>query len=312
MSALSLGLIAAFSWAFHDICVRYVSQRTPLMAMLLTVLIVALAFHLGLMIVTDSFAPLAPEALWVSILSGALFLMASLGLYGAFQRGPVRLVAPIIASYPLLSVAWAIIRGAEISWPQWIAVLVIIAGVSIVAALADDDSNQTPPKGPTIALSLMASIGFAGTFALGQYASEISGHMPVTLATRVTAIILLALGMAAMRLPFWTGRSAIPIIIAMGLADGIALLCVISAGTLPNPQYAAVAASCFGLLTIVIAWAVLRAHVTTTMGRLRTRFCRDWLFGGLNQIAKTLYSAAARSSTFSTRTAANLNSGILP
>mgnify|MGYP003624825286 CR=1 FL=1 len=262
MSAITLGLIAAFAWAFHDICVRRVSQKTPLMAALLTVLIVALTFQLGVMGVTDTFAPIAPKAVWIAVLSGALFLMASLGLYGAFQRGPVRLVAPIIASYPVLSVIWAVLRGAQISWFQWAAVLLIIVGVSLVAALADHGREKAPSKGPTILLSIMAAVGFAGTFALGQYAAEISGFMPVTMVTRIVAIILLVAGMAVLRLPFWPGRRAVVVLFAMGIADGIALMSVLSASGLPDAQYAAVAASSFGLLTIVLAWAILGERMT--------------------------------------------------
>ncbi len=86
MSALSLGIIAAFAWGFHDICVRYLSQRTPLMASLLVVLIFGLLFHIGVMVVEDGFAPLTPQTTWMALVSGTFFLMASLGLYGAFQR----------------------------------------------------------------------------------------------------------------------------------------------------------------------------------------------------------------------------------
>lgn len=262
MSALTLGIVAALAWAVHDICVRYVSQKTPLMAALLTVLVVALGFEIGLMAVTKTAFSLPPKAVWISVISGVFFIVASLGLYGAFQRGPVKLVAPIIAAYPIMSVGWAVFRGVEVSWPQWGAVLLIIAGVSVVAALADHDETEAPSKGPTILLSLIASIGFAGTFALGQYAAEIAGHMPVTLVTRITAIAILIAGMAIWQLPFWAGRKVMPILVTMGIADGIALACVVSAGERPDAQYAAVAASCFGLLTIVLAWAILRERMT--------------------------------------------------
>ena len=263
MSALTLGLIAAFAWGFHDICVRALSQRTPLMASLLTVLLVGLLFHLCVMVVETGFTPLTRQTFWIAFISGGFFLTASLGLYGAFQRGPVKLVAPIIASYPVLSVAWALVRGAEISPWQWAAVIAIVIGVSLVAALAQhDEGEQSPPAGPTIAYALIAAIGFAGTFAMGQYASEISGHLPVTLVTRIVAICALVAGMLVLRLPFWPGKSALFVLFLMGLADGIALLCINAAGSLPNPQYAAVASSCFGLITIVMAWAFLRERMT--------------------------------------------------
>jgi drug/metabolite transporter (DMT)-like permease len=262
MSALTLGLIAAFCWGFHDICVRYISQNTPLMASLLTVLSAGLVFHLGLMGVSDGFIALPRDALWLSIASGVFFLIASLGLYGAFQRGPVRLVAPIIASYPILSVGWAAARGAQITGFQWSAVIAIVVGVSIVAALSDDSAGDVPPKGKTILYAGIAAIGFAGTFALGQWATTLSHDLPVALVTRVTAIVLLVGGILMWRLPAWPGRRAFPVLCLMGLADGVALISVISAGGLHDAQYAAVASSVFGLLTIVMAWAFLKERMT--------------------------------------------------
>ena len=262
MGALGLGLIAAFAWGFHDICVRYVSQKTPLMASLLTVLVVGLAFHLGLMVYEDGFAPLDRTPAIFAVLSGLCFLGASLGLYGAFQRGPVRLVAPIIASFPVLSVAVAALRGTDVSLLQWVAVIAVVTGVSVVAALSDDSDGQVPPKGLTIALAAASAVGFAGTFALGQMAVELSSDLPVTLVTRAVALVTLVGIIAVWRLPFWPGAKAIPVLIMMGLADGIALVCVLSAGALPDAQYAAVASSVFGMITIVLAWAILRERMT--------------------------------------------------
>ncbi len=258
MTALTLGLIAALCWGFHDICVRFVSQSVPLLASLLVVLFVGLLFHLGLMVALDGFRPLPGPALGLSVISGGFFLMASLGLYGAFQRGPVRLVAPIIASFPILSVGWAAVTGTPVHPLQWLAVLAIVVGVSVVAALARDDAGVDPPKARTIAYATIAALGFAGTFAFGQWAAVLSSDLPVTLVTRLVAITLLLALMAWQGLPFWPGARAIPVLTLMGVADGVALYCVFSAGELPNPQYAAVAASTFGLLTIVLAWAILR------------------------------------------------------
>ncbi|MFT6299570.1 MAG: putative membrane protein [Yoonia sp.] len=80
--------------------------------------------------------------------------------------------------------------------------------------------------------------------------------------TRITAVVLLVAAMVVMRLPFWAGFRALPTLILMGIADGIALLCLLAAGGLPDAQYAAVSSSCFGLLTILMAWAFLREKMT--------------------------------------------------
>jgi drug/metabolite transporter (DMT)-like permease len=262
MSALALGLIAAACWGLHDFAIRVVSQKTPLMASLLTVLIVGLIFHLGMMGVTQSFHPITGPALVYAMLSGVFFLLASLGLYGAFQRGPVRLVAPIIASFPILSVAWGTFNGATITTLQLFAVFAVITGVGLVAALADDGTGDIPPKGLTIVYSILAAVGFAGTFALGQLAAELADHMPAALVTRVTAIVLLVGLIIVLRLPYWPGKSALFVLTLMGIADSIALASIVSAGGLPNAQYASVAASIFGLLTILLAWLFLKERMS--------------------------------------------------
>lgn len=262
MTALTLGLIAAFAWGFHDICVRYLSQTVPLMAALLTVLLSGLLFHIGLMTYDANPVSLPPRALGYSVLSGVLFLGASLGLYGAFQRGPVRLVAPIIASFPILSVGWAAASGVEVGIREYVAVLAVITGVSVVAALSDDGDEEIPPKGLTVLLAGIASVCFAGTFAVSQIAAEMSDHLPVTLVTRVTAVVLLIGLMGIRRQSFRPGFAALPLLCLMGIADGVALNSVISAGGLPNAQLAAVAASIFGMLTIVMAWAFLHERMT--------------------------------------------------
>ncbi|MEP5154551.1 DMT family transporter [Planktotalea sp.] len=261
MSALTLGLIAAVMWGFHDVCVRFVSQKTPLMASLLTVLVTGTLFHVGVMAFQQGDIVPDRAVLGMSFMSGVLFLVASLGLYGAFQRGPVALVAPIIASYPILSVAWAAWSGTHISPMQWGAVMLVVLGVSLVSALAQSGESDVPPIGKTISLAALSSVGFAGTFAFGQSASAIAGELPVTLVTRLVAIALLLAGLLMLRIPIWPGRAALPVLSLMGIADGIALLSVNTAGHLEDAQYASVSSSSFGLLTILFAFLFLKERL---------------------------------------------------
>ncbi|WP_108815509.1 DMT family transporter [Loktanella sp. Alg231-35] len=262
MSALGLGLIAALCWGFHDICIRFLSQKVPISAALFTVLVAGLVFHTTLTIARGDFHALPAGAIWLSLGAGVFFVIASYGLYYAFQRGPVRLVAPLIASFPILSVGVAMVQGQPVGLYQWIAVLGIVCGVGIVATLSDTDDDASPPKGRTILYALIAAVGFAGTFAMGQAAADISHEMSTILVTRVLALTLVFGVTLIMKQTFWPGRAALPWLMAMGVADGIALLCVLSAGNLPNPQYAAVTSSMFGLLTIVLAWVFLRERMS--------------------------------------------------
>ena len=263
MGALELGLLAAICWGFHDVCVRFISQKTPISACIFIVLIVGLIFHIGLMIPAKEITIISKVAFLYATLAGVSFVIASFCLYFAFKRGPVKLVAPLIASYPILSISWAIWIGTSVTKLQILAVLAIIFGVSVVAILSDNSEEQIPPIGRTIVLSLIAASAFACTFATGQAAAELSPHMSVTLVTRIISILLCIIIIYFAGLEFWPGTSAIPWLIAMGCADGIALWCVFSAGALENPEYASVTSSIFGLITILLAWVFLKERMTT-------------------------------------------------
>lgn len=262
MSALALGLLAAVCWGFHDICVRFLSQKTAISACIFTVILTGCLFHGILTLGSGTLQPLPTQAVYLSIGAGVCFIAATFGLYHAFERGPVRLVAPLIASYPILSVSWAAFQGNPVSVFQWLAVIAIVTGVSCVAALSDTADQETPAIGPTILFALVAAAGFAGTFALGQSAAAISHEMPSTLVTRVAALLLVVVLLVTFKKPFWPGRAALPWLVAMGLADGIALMSVLSAGGLEDAKYAAVASSLFGMLTIVLAWMFLKERMT--------------------------------------------------
>ncbi|WP_170411138.1 DMT family transporter [Ruegeria atlantica] len=258
MSALTLGLLAALCWGVHDLSVRYVSRTVNVIASLMTVLVIGAVLQFCLVAAKGDFAPIPGRAISFAMATGGFYLLAGLSMYEAFHRGPVRLVAPLVASYPVLSVSAAIWRGTTISAWHWLAVAAIGIGVSIVAVRSDDTTTTYPAFGPTIVLSLLAAVGFAAAFALGQYATEISDEYTVSLIGRLTAILALAVIAFVSRSSVWPGMQALPLLCLMGLLDAIAILSVVAAGGLPNAQYASVAASVFGLLTVVLAWAVLR------------------------------------------------------
>jgi drug/metabolite transporter (DMT)-like permease len=57
-----------------------------------------------------------------------------------------------------------------------------------------------------------------------------------------------------------------PVLLAMGGLDGLALSSVIVAGGLAQASYASVASSLFGVVTILLAWAVLGEKVKPVQG----------------------------------------------
>jgi drug/metabolite transporter (DMT)-like permease len=259
LMSLTLGLIAALAWGIHDLCVRHVSQTTGIFASIVTVL----AFGCLLVGPVSLFAwgeEMGANALPLSLLSGVMFGLAAIAHYKAFSIGPVRLVATIIGTYPILSVAWAMITGTDVSILQWMAVGLVIAGVGYVAGSGDQDASDAS-TGAAIFWSILAGAGFAITFAIGQAASAGGGELSLLAPTRIAALVTVLLLAIVGRINWHPGTTGLWILAIMGGLDAVALASVISSGGSANPEFASVGASTFGLITVVLAAIFLRERI---------------------------------------------------
>lgn len=271
-STLLLGLIAALAWGIHDVFVRFISRRAAILPTLLTVLVMGGIITSPFGIIWGDWAAMTGIAYMLAIMGGIAFAFASYSLYQAFVIGPVRLVSPLIASYPVLSVAWASLSGVDVVLGEWIAVLIIIAGIAIVASGVDEDADAgdvslqeaAAARRRAIIWSLCAAAGFAATFWAGQTAAHIGADLPVIIITRGAAIAAVAAGLI---IKHGIGRPQIALngnlllLFAMGGLDALALGAVTISGTLPHPEYASVTSSVFGLVTVVLAWLFLRERM---------------------------------------------------
>lgn len=271
--SLLLGLIAACAWALHDICVRGVGQKTRILPALLTVLVAGTVMLLPVAAYQGGFTEMTTESYALAAASGVVFGLASLSLYGAFRIGPVRLVAPVIGAYPVVSIGWAAVNGGSISAWQWLAVIVVVLGVALVAALSDSEEAHGDTMRAMV-LSIIAGAGFAITFAASQTAVRYGAEMPVILSGRVSAAATIGLVLILRREAWHIDRTVLLLLLAMAFLDATALASVTSAGTFPHPEFAAVASSLFGLLTVVLAWLFLKEPMSRAQwGAVVMVFC---------------------------------------
>ncbi|KIC37021.1 DMT family transporter [Leisingera sp. ANG-M7] len=261
MHSLLLGLIAALAWGIHDLCVRVVSKKTGILPAMLTVFATGAILMAAAGIALADWHAMTLPAAKLAGLSGTIYALASYALYRAFALGPVRLAAPLIGAYPVLSLGLAMLQGQPVGPGHWLAVAAVVGGVGCIAVFsAEDDGGAINPR--TAGWGLMAAIGFALTFATGQAATQAGAELPVLILSRAAAILLavaLAILLRALQFP---PRQVLPLLCVMGALDAAALGLVIYSGTLPRPEFASVSASLFGLVTVVLAWLVLRESMT--------------------------------------------------
>lgn len=263
MLALICGLTAACAWAVHDLMVRKIGQDTPILPIMLGVLATGtLALALPTVLIAQWSAMTWP-AYAFSGAAGLAYVLGMGGLYRAFSLAPVRLVAPILGAFPMISLGFAALGGAEVSVLEMMAVLAIVGGIAIVALTghAEDGPMRGRRMGEAILWSLAGTVGFATTFWLAQEGARQGDEMASIAVTRLVALaavfaLVLASG-AARRMPVGVGRA----VASMGVLDALAISLITFSGRLPNPEYAAISSSLFGVLTILLAWKILNEAV---------------------------------------------------
>ncbi|MBC2835670.1 DMT family transporter [Paragemmobacter straminiformis] len=255
MEALFLGLLAALLWGLHDFTVRVVGGRVEPLVLLLGVLLSG-AVVLAPVAAGGDWVALDARAWGLAVLAGVTYTGAAYGLYRAFGIGPVYLVAPICGAFPMISVALEGARGNPAGMVAWVGALVVLGGIALVAR-SSEEGAAGGGRAEAIGWAVLACLGFSFTFALSQWASEGGGHLPVALVARVSAAALVVVLIAVFRPEVAPTLRAWKPMLLMGLLDVGALTSVTLAGGMRNAEYASVAASIFGMVTILLAWRFL-------------------------------------------------------
>jgi drug/metabolite transporter (DMT)-like permease len=260
------GAMSALSFGCADFIARFTSQRLGTARSLLGVLAIGLLPILAHVIGSD--APLTwPDAAsaWLVVIYGLATALATLLLYEGLARGPITVVAPIVAGYPALVVALALLMGRNPGALHWAAMLMVLAGVLITARFVKAPVDGTRVSRSTLAIAVAASVSYAGLVAAAQAVVPVLGEASTALSGRLVAIVAL---LAAMGLGVGHVRPArglepvYPLLGLQGLLDGGGHLLLFAGSHGAYPEVAAVAGSCFGAVTTLLAYFILRERVT--------------------------------------------------
>ncbi len=261
MLALMAGLTAACAWAVHDMLVRKLGQETALLPMMLVVLAAGSVALVGPALIWGDWGQMTGAALANVVAAGFAYVLGMGGLYRAFSLAPVRLVAPILGAFPMISLGFAALGGKAVTGPEVGAVLAIVGGIAIVALTSDEGHEVVARPGVAMLWSAAGSVGFATTFWFAQEAARLGGEWPAIVLPRLIALGMIGgLALATRSRLGQLGGSGRTLVL-MGVLDASAIGLVTASARLPNPEYAAISSSLFGVLTILLAWRILKERV---------------------------------------------------
>lgn len=207
------------------------------------------------------------SGIWFVALNGIATTVMTLLLYLGLARGPVSIVAPIVASHPALVVLLAVFLGARPTTIQWIAMAGTLAGALIIAACASsfEEAGKYERRHlrATVMIACASAVAYAVLIVAGQKAVPIYGELQTLWLGRLFSLATLVLVFLVQgKGPQMTMRWA-PFIAAQGLLDAGGYLFLFAGSTGPGAEIAAVTGSTFGAVTTLLAWAVLRERIRT-------------------------------------------------
>ena len=262
MLSLTFGLIAAVCWGLHDFIIRILKQPRGIYASIASVLFFGCLLQSPAALLNADFSQISNLALSVSAASGTFFAIAGIALYKAFIIGPIKLVAPIVGAYPVFSLIFSSMTGNLPTSIQVGAVIIIVICAGYVAVSKEENKGDLSNKKSALIWAIVSSFSFALSFALGQYASNLSDQYALLLPNRISALIAVILIAKYLNKPIVPDFSEWKIFALMALLDAVAHGFVISSGKLAFSVYASISASLFGLVTILLSAFFLKEKIS--------------------------------------------------
>ncbi len=260
------GLCTAFEWGGGDFIARFTGRGVGHANALLGMLLVGSLLLSGWVLLSDVALVWQLSASWLLAVGGLGVMVGTLLLYRALAEGPVSIVSPIIASYPAGVVAIAVALGARPSLVQWLAMAGVMAGVIVVARSTGHFElvHGYPAAGlrRTVTISAVSMAAFAVGVSAGQAAVPIYGELQTIWLTRLVSLVALVALLAARRQRVRLPRRWWPLLATQGLLDGGGYLTLFAGSAGADAEIAAVTASGFGAVTVLLARVVLRETMT--------------------------------------------------
>ena len=267
-----LGLLTALSWGGSDFLARFATHR---IGTLRTMLYMQFT---GFLLLTISlpwlggWGHLADGSSWQpwawGALAGILNCAASLTLYRSFEIGKMAVVAPLSASYPVLTVLLSLLSGEHLRMTRAIGIACTLLGVALVAGGEktpdENDVEGVRRAGKGIGLALCSAIGFGFLFwLLGIRIVPATGAAQTVWLLRLTSSLLTAGIILVARKSIKPPTDRVGVwILAMGLTDTGAFVMNNFGMRIEQVAVVSVLASLYGAVTVGLAAIFLREHVS--------------------------------------------------
>jgi drug/metabolite transporter (DMT)-like permease len=265
MVAVFLALGSGVAWGVSDFLGGFISRRTALVTVLLITQAVGLTLTLPLAALHAA-PQLDVPTVGFAVAGSASGLIGIAALYRGMAVGTVSIVAPISATGAVLPVVFGLLRGERATLIQSLGIALALVGIMLASRAAGEPRSASRPMlARGVGLALVAALGFGGFFVL-LHAASVRDVLWATVVQRLTGLCIMLLATLMLRPSLKVGWSRLPSLVLVGALDTGANVLYAYASTLGLVSLAAVLASLFPVVTVILARIVLKERLSASQG----------------------------------------------
>jgi drug/metabolite transporter (DMT)-like permease len=200
----------------------------------------------------------------IAVAHGVFVSVMCILLYMGMARGPIAVVAPIVAAHPVLVLGVNVAMGVRPSMSQWAAMASVIAGSVIIArgAIAESDGPTRQSNWPSVLIASGACLAYAALVLTGQAAAPLIGEFQTMWIGRCAGLIFIAIVLALQRQPVRIPAKWMPYVGLQGLLDTAGYFTFLAGANTAAPHITMVVASAFSVVTVLLARLVIHEPVS--------------------------------------------------
>jgi drug/metabolite transporter (DMT)-like permease len=254
ISAL-LGIASALSLGAADFMARF---STRALGAVLTYMFVVLIGAIGTtvwLLATGEVLVWSPLGIAIAIAHGISVATMCVLLYMGIARGPIAVVAPIVAAHPALVLAVNVLMGVRPSAIQWTAMIIVIAGGILIArsAVSDGESAEAEANRTTLLIAFSACLAYVAIVLTAQAATPLIGAFQTMWIGRLTGLVVLGAVLIVQQVQFSIPREWVPFVSLQGGLDSLGYLTFLAGANSAAPHVTMVLASAFSVVTVLLA-----------------------------------------------------------
>jgi drug/metabolite transporter (DMT)-like permease len=265
MLSVGLALAAGISWGISDFLGGLNSRHVSLGSVLLISQSVGLLMLLPLAVAHGWPLLDAPSAAY-AVAGSASGLAGIAALYRGMAVGSISIVAPISATGAALPILLGVLRGERATPLQSAGIALTLIGIVLAARAAEDRPSRVRLRVASgVGFALLAALGFGGFFVLLHEASVVD-VLWAGVVQRLTGVGIMLVSVAILRPSLSIGWPRLPGLVMVGVLDTGANVLYAFASVVGLVSLAAVLASLFPVVTVVLARFVLRERLSSGQG----------------------------------------------